>query len=229
MASAYLLEDRHQVEIPLDVHTLDEFRRWARGDGFPEHGRIDFINGRMEIDMAAEDVFCHGAIKVEIVRVLSNRVKEHDLGHLLSDSTRISSPAAELSSEPDIVFATHASFDSNEVRLIPKANNPARFVELEGPIERLVEIVSDASISKDRDRLPPAYFKAGVKEYWLIDGRAAELYFQIFTRGDEQFDTQPTDDDGFQHSPVMGQAYRLNRHEPPHGRWIYDLLERESS
>lgn len=227
MASAYLLEDRHQVEIPLDVQTLEDFRRWARSDAFPEHGRIDFIDGRLEIDMAAEDIFCHGAIKVEIVRMLSNRIKKNDLGHLLSDSTRISSVVTDLSSEPDIVFVSHKSFDSGEVRLIPKAGQQDRYVEIEGPVDLVVEIVSDASVSKDRDRLPPAYFKAGVKEYWLVDGRGPDLYFQIFARGAAEFEPAASDADGFQPSAVMGCAYRLDRSEPPHGRGVYDLVERE--
>ena len=35
----------------------------------------------------------------------------------------------------------------------------------------MAEIVGDASVGKDRRRLPPAYFAAGVMEFWLSDAR----------------------------------------------------------
>jgi len=43
----------------------------------------------------------------------------------------------------------------------------------------VVELVGDASVGKDRRRLPPAYFAAGVTEFWLIDARGPELEFVI--------------------------------------------------
>ncbi len=58
------------VEVPLTVGSLADFRRWALSDDFPETGRIDFIDGRIEVDMAPEDFFCHGTLKSEIARAL---------------------------------------------------------------------------------------------------------------------------------------------------------------
>ena len=54
----------------LGFGSLDDFRRWALSDDFPETGRIDFIEGRIEVDMAPEDLFCHGTLKTEIVAAL---------------------------------------------------------------------------------------------------------------------------------------------------------------
>ncbi len=224
MVSVLIHQDELHVEVPLGLRSFDEFRRWARSDEFPEHGRIDYIDGRMEVDMAAEDVFCHGAIKVEVVRGLSNRVKAENLGHIFTDSTRISSVVTDLSSEPDVVFISHESFDSGDVRLIEMAGDRNRYIEVEGPVDLVVEIVSDSSVSKDRDRLPPAYFRAGVKEYWLIDGRGPQLYFQLFRRGAAGYEQVEADRERFQHSDVMNCDYRLDRTEPPHGRWVYDLV-----
>ena len=93
-----------QVEVPLAVRSLDDFRRWALSDEFPQTGRIDYIAGRIEVDTAPEDLFCHGTLKSEIASVLQHQVKLGRLGHLLIDSTRVSSPAGDLSAEPDIVF-----------------------------------------------------------------------------------------------------------------------------
>ena len=122
-----------QVEIPADVRGLADFRCWALSDQFPERGRIDFIAGRIEVDMAPEDLFCHGTIKSEIATVIQRRVKRGRLGHLFIDSTRISSPEAGFWVEPDIVFLSHEALHSDRARLIGKASGRrGRYVEIEG-------------------------------------------------------------------------------------------------
>ncbi len=65
MATTVVLED--QVEIPLSLQSLADFRRWALSDEFPQRGRIDYVAGRIEVDMAPEESFCHGTLKTEIV------------------------------------------------------------------------------------------------------------------------------------------------------------------
>ena len=107
MSGSVIFEER--IEVPLDLRSLAEFRRWAFSDDFPERGRIDYINGRVEVDMSPEEVYCHGTLKSEIHGVLWNRVKRERLGDIFVDSTRISSVEANLSAEPDIVFVSHAS------------------------------------------------------------------------------------------------------------------------
>lgn len=101
MATSVLIEDR--LEIPLGISTLADFRRWAGSQGFPEVGRIDYVAGRIEVEMSPASLFTHGTLKVEIARGIANRVKQSDLGHVFSDRTRVSCPAAELSAEPDVV------------------------------------------------------------------------------------------------------------------------------
>jgi Uma2 family endonuclease len=54
--------------------------------------------------------------------------------------------------------------------LVPKAGaEPGRYIDVEGPPDLIVEIVSDTSVAKDTRRLPEAYFRAGVAEFWLAD------------------------------------------------------------
>ena len=121
MATSVIFEE--QVEIPLDLRTLADFRTWALSDAFPQRGRIDFIGGRIEVDMSPEDFFCHGTLKTEIVRVLSYRVKTDNLGHLVIDSTRVSCPEADLSAEPDIVFVSHDTLNTGRARLVTKSGS----------------------------------------------------------------------------------------------------------
>lgn len=210
----------------MDVRTLEEFRRWACSDGFPERGRIDYIAGRIEVDMSPEDLYRHGTLKTEIVGVLYNRVKRTKIGDLFVDCTRISSIEGDVSAEPDVVFVSHESIDAGRVKLVPKASGePGRYIEIEGAPDLIVELVSDSSVAKDTTRLPEAYFKAGVPEFWLADARGEDLVFRIHRRGPSGFEPAETDDDGFQRSAVLGCRYRLERHVQPSGRAEYDLLE----
>ena len=228
MATALILED--QIEIPLSIGTLESFRCWALSDAFPEHGRIDFIGGRIEVDMSPEDLFAHGTLKTEIVYVIAGIIKQHHLGHLFTDTTRISSVDAELSAEPDVVFLSEAAIDSGRVRLVPKASGDAhRYVEIEGGPDLVVEIASDSSVKKDTERLPVAYFNAGVSEFWLVDARGDELVFRIHHRGTAAFEMTTPDEDGFQRSNVLGVAFRLDRRRDAKGRPAYDLVVRGSA
>ncbi|MFH1266324.1 MAG: Uma2 family endonuclease [Planctomycetota bacterium] len=225
MATTVVFEE--QVEIPLNLGSLADFRRWAVSKDFPERGRIDYIAGRIEVDMSPEDFFCHGTLKTEIVRVLAGRVKQGNLGHLVTDRTRVSSVEADLSAEPDVVFLSHAALDTGCARLVPKAGGkPGRYVELEGAPDLIVEIVSDHSVTKDTRRLPEAYFKAGVPEFWLADARGEKLAFQIHRRGESGYQAVDTDSDGFQTSPIFGCSFRLDGRRDPKGSWTFDLREK---
>lgn len=225
MATSVVFED--QVEIPLNLTTLADFRRWALSDGFPDRGRIDYVAGRIEVDMSPEDFFCHGTLKTEIVRVLAGRVKHEDLGHLVTDRTRVSSVEAGLSAEPDVVFLSHATLESRRARLVPKAGGaPGRYVELEGAPDLIVEIVSDSSVSKDTRRLPPAYFEAGVEEFWLADAGGEDLSFQIYRRGESGYEAVVEDSDRYQGSAVFDCRYRLDGRRDAKGHWTFDLLEK---
>src|SRR5437868_6943586 len=101
MASSVIFDE--QVEIPY-CRSLDEFRAWAFSDGFPERGRIDYIGGRIEVDMSPENLFFHGSIKTEVVGELRDVVRSAGSGYLFSDRTRVSCPDADLSAEPDVVY-----------------------------------------------------------------------------------------------------------------------------
>ena len=143
MSGTVVFEER--VEIPLDLRSLADFRRWALSDEFPQQGRIDFLAGTIEVDMSPEDFFSHGTLKVEIIRVLSRLVKQSGSGYLVTDRTRVSCPKAELSAEPDIVFVSNETLAAGRARLVAAATGqPGRYVELEGAPDLVVEIVSDS-------------------------------------------------------------------------------------
>lgn len=226
MAATIRLEE--QIEIPLDLRSLDDFRRWARSEQFAELGRIDYVDGCIEVDMSPEDLLTHGALKAEIHAVLHQRVKRGGLGHVFVDRARVSCPMAGLSAEPDVLFVSFESRSSGRVRLVPKSGGePGRFIEIEGPPDLIVEVVSDRSVTKDTQRLPQAYAKAGVLEFWLADARGEDLLFRIYHLTDSGFQPATVDDQAFQRSAVFGCWFRLDGQRNQQGEWSFDLLEKE--
>ena len=225
MVTTVLFEER--VEIPLDIRSLADFRRWALSDDCPEQGRVDYLAGRIEVDMSPEDLHTHGKLKVEILRVLAGRVRQLSLGELYTDRARVSCPDADLSTEPDVLFVSDASLDGGRVRLVPRASGgPDRYAEFEGPPDLIVEIVSDASVGKDTQRLPAAYHRAGVAEFWLVDARGQDLLFRLHRRGQTAYEAAPIDAEGYQYSAVLRAAYRLTRARNPSGRIAFNLEEK---
>lgn len=226
MANAVVLEE--EVVIPLNLHSLADFRRWARSDEFPERGRIDYIAGRIEVDMSPESFFSPGGLKSEIHGALQQLVKRLALGYLRTDRTRVSSVEGDLSAEPDVVFVSHESLTTGRVRLIPKGGTEGEeYVEVEGGPDLVVEVVGDASVAKDTKRLPAAYFRAGVREYWLADGRREPFLFCIHRRAEAGFEPVEADADGFQPSDVLGCRFRLEGRRDRLGHWAFDLRQKE--
>lgn len=217
-----------EIEIPLSLSGLADFRRWATSDDFPERGRIDYLAGRIEVDMSPEEIFCHGTLKGEIYATLHQLVKEGDLGYVFVDRTRISSIPGDVSAEPDVVFVSHDALRSGHVRLVPKAGGePGRYIEMEGAPDLIVEIVSDASVIKDTRLLPEAYFKAGVREYWMADARRGPLVFRIHRRGQSGFEAVQPDGDGYQQSDVLGRSFRLDSRRDAQNFPAFDLHVQE--
>ena len=219
--------DEGEVHVPPEATVgLAAFRRWALSEDCPDYGRVDFIEGRIEInDMAGEELFAHGTLKGELHGSLLSIVKKLDLGYVFTDSTRVSSPQANLSAEPDVVVVSYDAIENGRVRLVPKATGESgRYVEVEGAPDLIVEVVSDGTVRKDTIRLPHAYFKAGVQEFWLADGRHEELTFVVHRRGETQFEPVTIDAEGFQPSSVLGTSFRLDRSRDRLGAWRYDLV-----
>ncbi len=223
MASIILAD---QWKIPEGLASLDAFGSWARSAAFPEEGRIDFLSGVVEIDMSPEELHAHGRVKTRIAHVLETLVGDTDLGDVFIDSTRVTSAAGGFSVEPDVVVALHESAEAGRFSFLAKSGgDPQRFVEIEGGPDVIVEIVSDGSVAKDSRRLPPLYFRAGVREYWLVDVRR-EVRFEVQRRGPSGFEPTTPDAEGFQLSEVLGRRFRLIRSTTRRGLPRFELETR---
>lgn len=228
MATAIIFEDSLTVPV---CAGLGEFRNWSRSVDFPDLGRIDWIEGRIEVDMSPENLFTHGTLKTELAARIYGLIREGDRGEVFVDRTRVVCPAADLSVEPDVVVVMHAAIDAGRVRFVPAGGQPiapaasavSSFVEIEGGPDLVVEIVSDASVHKDTRRLPPAYHAAGVREFWIVDARAQPPVFRVLHRGPREFEPLPLDADGWTESLVLERQVRLTAHQTPRGIPRYEL------
>ena len=220
MATAIIFEDSLTVPV---CAGLGEFRNWSRSVDFPDLGRIDWIEGRIEVDMSPENLFTHGTLKTELAARIYGLIREGDRGEVFVDRTRVVCPAADLSVEPDVVVVMHAAIDAGRVRFVPAGGQPiapaasavSSFVEIEGGPDLVVEIVSDASVHKDTRRLPPAYHAAGVREFWIVDARVHLHVGSVLLR--------PLDADGWTESLVLERHVRLTVHQTPRGIPRYEL------
>lgn len=208
-----------QVEIP-PINSLNEFREWALSAEFPESGRIDYIKGRIEVDMAADPIFSHGTLKTRLVARLHQFATELP-GYILANSIRISSLHGDFSAEPDIVVVSPRRLKSGEVQLIP-GKTVDDFVEVEGGPDLVVEVLSDSSVEKDRQRLFEAYSAGGVEEYWIVDGRS-ELMLEIYHRSESGFELAVTDEAGNVFSQVLQASFRLTKSQDELGHPTYEL------
>ena len=216
------------VEIPAGIRDLASFRAWATSDSFPEGGRIDWVGGRMEVDMSPEDLNAHGTPKSAIATQMGILIQEADRGAVFIDRARLSCPEADLSVEPDVLVLLFSTVKSGKARMIPRASGEkGRYIEIEGTADLVVECVSDASMQKDRKRLRDRYHRAGVREYWIVDARGESVELQLLVHRAAGYEPAASDAEGFAPSQVLERRVRLVRRLQEAGLTIYRLEEVE--
>ena len=202
------LGDSETVRLPAWVHNLESFRRWAVSDDAPESVPVFYLSGEVWIDLSQEQVFSHVRMKQELLRVLGNLSTESRLGDMFPDGLLLSNVDGNLSGNPDGTYISHESFRTQRGRLIDGRSEG--FVELEGTPDMVLEVVSDSSVKKDTEILRDLYWKAGIPEYWIVDGRGEAVEFTILkhtTRGYSAVRAVG----GWLKSSVFGKAFRLTR------------------
>lgn len=227
MARAHAIISEDDFHVPAAALTFDGFREWAQSEDFPETGRIDFLAGRVEADMSPEELGTHGLVKSAIALGLGNLNSEKRLGYLFIEKARVSSPEAQLSVEPDLVFVSGDSLREGKTRFRSwSARNPERLTEIEGAVDLAVEIVSNSSVRKDTKILPPLYARAGVPELWIADARGKDLRFEIHTLDAGVYVQVEPDVEGWIRSPRLAGLFRLIRRPAPFVRWDFTLERR---
>jgi Uma2 family endonuclease len=209
------------VHVPPEVKDLASFRRWAHSDRFPEEGRICFLNGEVWVDMSKEQVFTHNQVKGEVSRVLSTLVLESDLGRFFPDGMLLTNVEADLSCQPDGIFASNETLKSERLRFVKGVRGG--YVELEGTPDMVVEVVSESSVEKDTVILHNLYWEAGIAEYWLVDARGKSCSFEILIRKSDGYHA-PRKPGGWIKSAVFGKSFKLTCEIDSIGHPQYQLL-----
>jgi len=209
-----------EVNIPDWVVDLESFRRWADADDFPEKGRIWYLPGGVWVDMSKEQIFTNVLLKTEIASVLRPLAKRNRLGFYLADGAFFSNEEADIAGRPDGLFVSNASLDAKRVRLVEGME--AGHVEVEGTPDMVLEVVSDGSVRKDRVVLREAYWKAGIREYWLVDARKEALSFDVLRHTAKGY-AAARKQQGWVRSNVFGKSFRLDRATDARGNPDYTL------
>lgn len=221
-----IVTDRVRFSVPPGVHRHDEFRRWATRDDFPPNVRVFFNQGELILDVSNEELETHVKVKGEIARVLLNLIQATDIGEYYSDGALLTNEHAELSYNPDGTFVRWETFDNATVHLVPREGAAGQFIEIVGTPDMVLEVVSRSSVKKDTVDLREAYHRAGVPEYWLIDGRGDGIALDILQRRKTRYSRTARADD-WQWSNAFGRWFRLERTRGRREHWRYTLHIRD--
>jgi Uma2 family endonuclease len=214
-------------EVPNEVVDFASFREWTRSEQFPEQGRYTFYQDQLRIDLTMEQLFSHNDVKNALTRVLSSDLGLA-IGRYFSDGVRVNIPRAGLSVEPDALFIRYDTLRSQRVIQRPSARNIGT-VELEGPPDLVVEVVSDSSVSKDTIDLLRLYADSQIPEYWLIDARRMPVCFSIYQLHDGAYRLVPPIVEGWRSSAIFAHDFRLSITTDPLGLLVCRLEYRLTS
>jgi hypothetical protein len=209
------------VHIPRAAHTHAGFRAWVLSDEFPEKLKVAFIDGEVFLDMSKEEIRSHAAVKTAVAGCLFKLNEELDFGDLYINGVLVTNVQAKVSNNPDLVAVFWESLEAGRVRYATKND---REMEILGSPDWVLEIISDGSVVKDTKQLREAYHRAGVREYWLIDARGAELSFQVLHWRKNGYAAARGD---WLASRVFKRSFRLVRQRDRRGAWKYSLQIRK--
>jgi Uma2 family endonuclease len=220
--AAQLLIEGDRLRVPISAFDHAGFRQWVTSAEFPEGTRASFVKGEVFLEMSPEAIESHNKVKSEFTSCLVQCMHDRDLGEVYADGVLLTNIEAELSTEPDLCFASWHTLESGRLRLVEKAQRHDEYVELEGTPDLVVEIVSDSSKRKDLTVLRAAYHRAGIAEYWIVDARGESLRFEILSHTEQGYVAR-SPEPGLQHSGVLSLSFALERSRNRVGRYSYRL------
>jgi Uma2 family endonuclease len=213
------------IAIPDAITDLDAFLRWRHSEGVPEKLKAHYLRGRVWVDLHMEELYSHNQVKAALGMTLAGIIAAEDLGLYIPDGMLLRNDAADLATEPDVMFVSHESLASGAVRTAAGKKRGAQATILVGTPDVVVEVVSPSSEDDDAEWLMSAYHDAGIPEYWLIDARGAQVRFDIYTRGPKGY-RAARKSAGWVKSKVFARSFRMTRDEGKHGIPIYKLAVR---
>ena len=209
---------QESVLIPGWINSLESYRQWAHSDDYPQTGWISYLNGQIWVDMEMEEFLTHNQVKLAYTGTLFMLLQSHPAGKLVPDRMLLTNLAANLSTEPDLLFFFWDTMRTGRIRLVP--GKKEGYMELEGAPDMVLEIVSKYSERKDTKILRELYWKAGIAEYWLVDVRKDVPQFDILRHSPEGYASTDAVDSWFS-SGVFGHSFQLVRQTDPLGHPLF--------
>jgi Uma2 family endonuclease len=170
--------------------------------------------------MSKEQIFTHNQVKGEIAIVLGSLAKIDRLGRFFPDGVLLSNVSADLASQPDGTFVSNEAFRAGRVQLVEGVEEG--YVELEGTPDMLLEVVSPSSVEKDTVELRDLYWRAGIREHWLVDARGPRLAFDILYHSAKGY-LATRKQGGWLKSAVFQRSFKLTHHADHLGHPDYQL------
>ncbi len=151
--------------------TQAEFAEWARAREVDPY-RYELLNGRVVMEPPAG--FPHGQVGSNVQLLLAGFAKSHRLGRVFDSSQGFELPSGD-TVEPD------HSFVSNERWRAAPPPEPGKFLRVVPDL--IVEVLSNSSISRDREEKCGIYERNGVREYVIVDWRNRTLSAHVLKQG----------------------------------------------
>ncbi len=164
------------------------FEEWLEWDY--EGGLTEWVDGEVQIYMSATSE--HQRIVEFLDRLLGLFVQLFRLGVIKLAPYPMRAIPGGNAREPDLVFVA----SEHSERLTSSV--------LSGPADLVVEVVSDDSVARDRDKKFFEYQTGGVREYWIIDARPTRQradFYVLDAQG--RYQPVPIRADGTYHSTVL--------------------------
>lgn len=135
--------------------TYQDYRR------IPADGRRYEVH-EGELWMAPSPTTRHQRIAFRLGRELARRAEDHDLGEVfVAPLDVVLAPNTVV--QPDVVFVRRERMD-----IVTEEN-------IQGVPDLVVEVLSPGTRALDRNRKRLIYQRAGVPEYWVVDGERREV------------------------------------------------------
>lgn len=208
-----LVQDK--VAIPGWVCDLESYRRWAHSEDYPQSGWVSFLAGDIYVDPDMETFLTHNQVKQAFNLAIGLVLMNKPSGRYVPDRMLFTNQEADVSTEPDGLYAHWETLKTGRLRLVP--GQETDFTELEGTPDMILEIVSSSSVKKDTVTLPSLYARAKIPEYWLVDARSEPSSFQIFQLVNDHYQSIPHEV-GWLKSSVFGCSFQLVREIDPLGQ-----------
>lgn len=163
----------------------EDFLVWA----LKQEGHFEWVNGEVVSYRSVSPL--HQKLVVFLSSLLKLFVNLMGLGEIYTGPAQLKLPNGS-GREPDVFFLSRARASQE------RANR------IDGPADLVIEVISDDSVTMDREDKFYEYEAAGVLEYWIIDPRPHRrraYFYQLNEQG--QYQPTPLNADGVYHSRAL--------------------------